>query len=79
MKVLVGRTFQQIAKDPTKDVLVMFYAPWCPHCKDLMPVWDQLAKDLADSTDLIIAKIDDTANEVNEVQIDGYPSIVFYS
>ena len=79
VKVIVGRTFDQIAKDPTKDVLVMFYAPWCQHCKNLMPVWEQLAKDFKNVKDLVIAKIDDTANEVNEIDLDGYPTIAFYS
>lgn len=39
----------------------------------------QLAKDLSHlSSDLIVAKIDGTKNEVKGLVIDGYPSMYFY-
>jgi protein disulfide-isomerase A1 len=44
LTVIVGKNFDQIVKDPTKDVLVKFYAPWCGHCKKLAPIWESLAQ-----------------------------------
>merc|ERR1711953_153266 len=37
VKVVVGENFNSIVKDPTKDVLIEFYAPWCGHCKNWYP------------------------------------------
>lgn len=76
--IVVGKTFDEIVRDPTKDVLVKFYAPWCGHCKALAPVWDELAAELKDVKDLVIAKFDSTANEVEGVDIRGYPTLKFY-
>jgi thiol-disulfide isomerase/thioredoxin len=64
VKVIVGKSFEEIALDESKDVLVEFYAPWCGHCKALAPKYDELAKKLAWNKNLVIAKMDSTLNEV---------------
>jgi protein disulfide-isomerase A1 len=78
LTVIVGTTFDKIVNDPTKDVLVKYYAPWCGHCKSLAPVWEELAAHVAGNEDLIIAKFDATANEAAGVSIRGYPTLKFY-
>jgi len=75
---LVGKQYEEIVKDPTKDVLVKYYAPWCGHCKALAPVWEELAQDVADIEDLLIVKYDATANENAGVEIRGYPTLKYY-
>ena len=44
----------------------------------ILPTWDELANDVADIEDLIIAKFDATANEVAGLDIRGYPTLKFY-
>jgi len=76
--IIVGTTFDEIVNDPTKDVLVKYYAPWCGHCKSLAPIWEELGNSVAENPNLIIAKFDATANEVAGLQIRGYPTLKFY-
>jgi len=64
--------------DDTKDVLVEFYAPWCGHCKSLEPKYDELAKKLAYNKNIVIAKIDATANEVPQVSVKSFPTIKLF-
>jgi protein disulfide-isomerase A1 len=76
--VLVGKNFDQTIKQPGKDVFVEFYAPWCGHCKSLAPKWEELGKWAKDKPNLVIAKMDATANEVDSVQVSGFPTLKLF-
>lgn len=75
---VVGKSFKEVVINSDKNVLVEFYAPWCGHCKALAPVYEQLAKNFKSVENLLIAKIDGSANEVEDVQIEGFPILKFY-
>lgn len=77
VKVVVGKNFEEIVMDSSKDVMVEFYAPWCGHCKSLAPIYESLGKSFSSEPDVVIAKVDATANDVPE-QIQGFPTIIFY-
>lgn len=78
VKVLVRSNFNKVVLDDTLDVLVEFYAPWCGHCNDLKPKYEELAAIYKDNPMIVIAKIDSTKNEIDGLDIQGYPTIILF-
>jgi protein disulfide-isomerase A1 len=78
VKVVVGKSFEDIVLDDSKDVLLEVYAPWCGHCKSLEPEYNKLGELLKDVKSVVIAKMDGTKNEHSRIKIEGYPTVVLF-
>ncbi|VDL78440.1 unnamed protein product [Nippostrongylus brasiliensis] len=79
VRTLVGSNFAKVAADDSKDLLVMFYAPWCGHCKAFEPEYLQMATKLKkEEPNLIVAKFDATENDPpHAYEVQGFPTIYF--
>lgn len=59
----MGKTFNVVIGSG-KDIFIKIYVSWCTHSKNLAPTYDRLGQHFSGSEDVIIAKIDATANDI---------------
>lgn len=58
---------------------ILFYAPWCGHCKAMMPAFQEAARDVPKI--IRFGRVDCTAHQsvCGDYQVQGYPTLKFFS
>jgi thiol-disulfide isomerase/thioredoxin len=76
----VGSNFDKLVVDDFKrDVLVVYYAAFCGHCTRLAPIIRELGTKLSHlGKTMKIVRIDAHVNEIRNMEIPGYPTIILY-
>ena len=78
VKIVVGKTFNNIVKDETKNVFVFFYANWSKLCAQFLQTWEALAEKVQSNENLVIAKMDIYANEAEGFDIENVPTLLLF-
>ncbi|CAH1241660.1 PDIA5 [Branchiostoma lanceolatum] len=77
---LTDETFDTYMEDHG-SVLVMFYAPWCGHCKKMKPEYDEAAATLKEENiDGVLAALDATKSPqvAKRFEVKGYPTVKYF-
>lgn len=77
---LTDETFKTFLKKK-KHCLVLFYAPWCFHCKNAKPEFIKAAAKYSDDPKIEFAAVDCTKHSgvCSAYEVRGYPSIKYFS
>lgn len=70
-------TYDEALKE-TQVVLVEFFATWCPHCRRMMPVVEQVKELLDGESAVIQLDIDENKELAGDAGVDGVPTFIVY-
>ena len=76
---LTAQNFSENVYQNTNVIAVAFIAPWCGHCKSLLPEWEIAASKLS-KAGVSLATVDATTEEAlaSTFQIQGFPTIKLF-
>ena len=74
---ITGSEWNSLISDK-KLVAADFWAPWCPFCTRLKPVFDAVANDYADKIKFVKINVDQEPHLASRYGIQGIPVIKFF-
>ena len=59
-------------------VLVDFWAPWCGPCKSMLPIIEELAKDLDGKAKVVKINVDENSDTPAKYSVMSIPTFIFF-
>ena len=73
------QNFRQEVFESVLPVLVDFTATWCAPCKEVDPIVDELASEMAGKARVVKLDIDDSPEIYGQLRVNGIPTVIFFN
>jgi thiol-disulfide isomerase/thioredoxin len=71
--------FREVVLNPSKDVVLMYYTPWCGYCTSIAHIYLSVARYFVGVEGILFARINADKNDLPfEYTVDRYPTILFF-
>jgi len=75
---LTKDNFDQEVKSSEIPVVVDFWAEWCAPCKMLMPILEELEKEISGKVKIAKVNIDEAKELAEQFQVMSIPTLIFF-
>ena len=83
VQVLTDENFtQKVFEDPHSEAeagwFVKFFAPWCPHCKKIAPIWEEFSIKYSDMVNVAEVNCSIYEDLCAEYNVRSWPMLLFF-
>ena len=71
-------TFESEVLKSNKPVLVDFWAEWCPPCRQIAPVLEELSKDVGETAKILKMNVDENSTIPMQYGIRSIPTLLVF-
>ena len=76
---VTDETFREEVFGSALPVLVDFTATWCAPCKEVDPIVDELAAEMAGQAKIVKLDIDESPDIYQQLRVNGVPTVIFFN
>ena len=78
MKDISDTEFSDFIKNSDKPVLIDFWAPWCAPCRGLLPIIEDISKEMSDKISIAKINVDLFTATAKQFSITSVPTLLLF-
>jgi len=75
--LITNENFEKEVTQSQLPVVIDMFAPWCGPCQQMLPIFDELAKELEDKYKFVKINIDNNRELAVQYNVSSIPTFVF--